>query len=81
VKHVTAPLHVGASFWVYFGLQTLLIAPVVLILCGAFFLLLERPCMDREWPSKFAQCWKSRLGLGAATPTVDHVIEETAANV
>lgn len=52
VKHFTAPLHVGQNFWVYFALQGAMGLPVVLLLCGAFFLLIERPCMDREWPRK-----------------------------
>src|ERR1700688_1508008 len=52
VKHFTAPLHVGHNFWVYFALQGAMGLPVVLVLCGAFFLLIERPCMDKEWPRK-----------------------------
>jgi peptidoglycan/LPS O-acetylase OafA/YrhL len=52
VKHVTAPLHIGENFWVYYCLQACMILPCVLICCGFFFLLIERPCMDREWPWK-----------------------------
>ncbi|HUM06695.1 MAG TPA: acyltransferase [Terriglobales bacterium] len=49
---LTRALHLGQNFWAYFGLQTMLIAPAVLLLCGGFFLLIERPCMDRYWPQK-----------------------------
>ncbi len=56
VKHVTAPLHFGQNFWAYYWLQASLILPFVLVLCGAFYLLVERPCMDREWPRKL---WRS----------------------
>jgi peptidoglycan/LPS O-acetylase OafA/YrhL len=52
VKHFAWPVHIGKNFWVYFALQGALCLPVVLVLCGAFFLLIERPCMDREWPRK-----------------------------
>jgi peptidoglycan/LPS O-acetylase OafA/YrhL len=52
VKHNTAPLHLGNNFWVYYVLQAGMIVPVVLFLCGAFFVLIERPCMDKEWPQK-----------------------------
>jgi peptidoglycan/LPS O-acetylase OafA/YrhL len=52
VKHLTAPLHFGQNFWVYYGLQCCLIVPSVVLFCGAFYLLIERPCMDREWPRK-----------------------------
>jgi peptidoglycan/LPS O-acetylase OafA/YrhL len=52
VKHFTAPLHIGQNFWVYFAVQGALGIPVMLLVCGSFFLLIERPCMDREWPRK-----------------------------
>jgi peptidoglycan/LPS O-acetylase OafA/YrhL len=52
VKHLTAPLHFGENFWFYYVLQSCLILPVVLLVCGIFFVLIERPCMDREWPRK-----------------------------
>jgi peptidoglycan/LPS O-acetylase OafA/YrhL len=52
VKHFTAPVHIGQNFWAYYALQGAVGLPVVLLLCSAFFLLVERPCMDREWPQK-----------------------------
>jgi peptidoglycan/LPS O-acetylase OafA/YrhL len=52
VAHLTRPWHIGQDFWMYFVLQGTLILPVVVITCGAYYLLIERPCMDREWPSK-----------------------------
>ncbi len=55
VKHLTAPLHIGQNFYAYYALQCCMILPVVLVFCGAFFLLIERPCMDREWPNKLWQ--------------------------
>ena len=53
VKHQTWQLHIGQNFWVYLALQTVLITAWVLLFCGSFFLLIERPCMDRDWPKKF----------------------------
>jgi peptidoglycan/LPS O-acetylase OafA/YrhL len=61
VKHFAAPLHLGSNFWVYYALQGALSLPVVLVLCGAFFLLIERPCMDREWPRKLWRYWQAPL--------------------
>jgi peptidoglycan/LPS O-acetylase OafA/YrhL len=52
VKHMTFRLHIGQNFWFYYSLQACMIVPVVLLLCGAFFVLIERPCMDKEWPQK-----------------------------
>lgn len=43
------------SEWGYaanFGLQFLLIIPMVLVVSAIFFALIERPCMDRDWPAK-----------------------------
>ena len=51
-KHFTWPVHIGQNFWVYYVVQAALSLPIVLLVCGAFFLLIERPCMDREWPRK-----------------------------
>lgn len=52
VSRVSKPVHIGHEFWAYYFLQAVLVLPVVLILCGVFFLLVERPCMDRDWPRK-----------------------------
>lgn len=54
--HATRSIHMGQSFWLYYFLQIVLIAPIVLGLCGTFFLLIERQCMDRYWPQKL---WRS----------------------
>jgi peptidoglycan/LPS O-acetylase OafA/YrhL len=52
VKHITAYWHVGSNFWVFFAMQCCLILPVVMLVCGTFFLIIERPCMDEKWPSR-----------------------------
>ena len=59
VKHNTAYWHIGNNFWVFFALQSALILPPVLLFCGAFFVFVERPCMDREWPKKLWQRWQT----------------------
>jgi peptidoglycan/LPS O-acetylase OafA/YrhL len=61
VKRLTASLHVGENFWAYYALQCFLILPVVLLFCGTFFLLVERPCMDREWPRKLWQHFQALM--------------------
>jgi peptidoglycan/LPS O-acetylase OafA/YrhL len=43
------------SEWGYaanFGIQFLVIIPVVLVASAVFFALIERPCMDKDWPTK-----------------------------
>jgi peptidoglycan/LPS O-acetylase OafA/YrhL len=63
-SRISKPIHMGQNFWAYYLLQALLVLPVVLIFCGAFFLLVERPCMDRDWPHKL----RNRLFVSAPTP-------------
>lgn len=52
VGRITKPWHLGQTFWIYYLLQAILIFPIVLIACGAYYLLIKRPCMDKEWPRK-----------------------------
>jgi peptidoglycan/LPS O-acetylase OafA/YrhL len=42
----------NAPFFVNYAIQLLLVAVPVVLLCVVFFLLVERPCMDPDWPSK-----------------------------
>jgi len=66
VCRASKPLHIGNSFWAYYSLQCVLVLPFVLIFCGIFFLLIERPCMDKNWPSKL---W-NHLFVPPPTPPV-----------
>jgi peptidoglycan/LPS O-acetylase OafA/YrhL len=70
VGRVTKPWHLGQNFWVYFLLQAILILPIVLITCGSYYRLIERPCMDKEWPSRL---WARLFG------TVDRTSHSAAA--
>ncbi len=65
VAKVSKPWHLGESLSAYLFLQACVILPVVLAVCGMYFLLIERPCMDRDWPRKA----KDRL-LALATSRV-----------
>jgi peptidoglycan/LPS O-acetylase OafA/YrhL len=40
-------------------LQLLLIVPLILLASAVFFVVIERPCMQRDWPRKLT----ARLGL------------------
>lgn len=40
------------SYAANLGVQALAILPVVLLVSAVFFALIERPCMDRDWPVK-----------------------------
>jgi peptidoglycan/LPS O-acetylase OafA/YrhL len=40
------------SFEANFLVQCLIVVPVVLALCAVYFLLIEKPCMQRDWPKR-----------------------------
>ena len=71
MRHITGSLHIRENFWLYLGLQTIFTVPAVLILCGAFFLLVERPCMDRLWPQKLWQFLQQRLHRRKIQPQIE----------
>lgn len=41
----------GYGYWVDFGLQFLVLFPIVMAVSSIFYLLIEKPCMDKSWPS------------------------------
>ena len=71
VCRVSKPVHIGHEFWAYYLLQAVLVLPVVLILCGVFFLLVERPCMDRDWPRKLWNRWFVSPPTHVASPLTE----------
>lgn len=48
-KFVLVP---GLGYAANFVLQMLIVIPIVLFVSGVFFVLIEKPCMDKEWPSR-----------------------------
>jgi peptidoglycan/LPS O-acetylase OafA/YrhL len=48
-RHLIVP---SASFPVNFLIQLVVLGMPILLLCTVYFLLIERPCMDPDWPSK-----------------------------
>ena len=56
----------NASFAVNYAIQLVVLGLPILLLCTGFYLLIEQPCMDPDWPSKL---WR-RLG-GRRNPEID----------
>ena len=54
-------LHLGAQggFTTHVLAQALLIVPVVLIVSAAFFVLIERPCMQKDWPQRLFEWFRA----------------------
>ena len=46
-------------------LQTLILLPAMLLVSSVFYLLVEKPCMDKHWPEKAFRWLKSRLPAGS----------------
>ena len=40
------------GYAVNYGIQLLVIMPIVLLISALYFALIERPCMDKDWPGK-----------------------------
>jgi len=43
----------GLPYWLHLSIQTLLVGAAILLICGLYFVLLEKPCMRRDWPQRF----------------------------
>lgn len=48
------------SFWQLWCAGMLLILPVILAVATVFFVLIERPCMDKHWPRKLLAWFRRR---------------------
>jgi peptidoglycan/LPS O-acetylase OafA/YrhL len=56
-----AAVHSG-EFFVNYAIQLSLLTIPVMAICVLFFLLVERPCMDPNWPSKLWHALTGRRG-------------------
>lgn len=77
LSRVSTKLSVGTSFGVNLGLQMLLLFPILLIVSAIGFLLIEKPCMDKDWPQKLWQ----RIRSFNLRPTSDHPISPISQKV
>ena len=41
-----------APYWAYLVIQLVLVGGVVVVVCGLYFILIEKPCMRRDWPQR-----------------------------
>lgn len=62
----TIRIHWGHSYLLNVALQASLLIPLILVVSGVFFVLVERPCMDPDWPTRLAAAFRGRR---ARTPT------------
>jgi len=48
----TRALAARYPYWTYLVMQCVLIGVPIIVICGVYFLLLEKPCMRRDWPQQ-----------------------------
>jgi peptidoglycan/LPS O-acetylase OafA/YrhL len=53
-------------YWAYFLVQLGLIGASILLVCGFYFVLLEKPCMSRNWPQRLWSRWPRKISEAAA---------------
>jgi peptidoglycan/LPS O-acetylase OafA/YrhL len=42
----------GSPYWIYLLIQLVLVGSCIVIICGLYFVTLEKPCMSRDWPRR-----------------------------
>jgi peptidoglycan/LPS O-acetylase OafA/YrhL len=52
VGRLTKGIAEGYPYWMYLLAQLPLIGASILVVCGFYFVLLEKPCMHRDWPRR-----------------------------
>jgi peptidoglycan/LPS O-acetylase OafA/YrhL len=69
----TARLGAARPYWIYFVLQCVLIGVPIIGICGLYFVLLEKPCMCRDWPQRLRNRWQAWFYAGRRAPEIDAV--------
>ncbi len=65
VGRFTKRITEGLPYWVHLLSQSILVGAAILLVCGLYFVLLEKPCMRRDWPQRL---WARVRSLVMATP-------------
>jgi peptidoglycan/LPS O-acetylase OafA/YrhL len=74
VGRLTKGIAEGSAYWLYLLVQLALLGASILVVCGLYFVVLEKPCMRPDWPR---QVWNYLQG--AIYPR-SRVTESTAAD-
>lgn len=52
IGRFTKQIAEGAPYWVFLLVQLVLVGAAILAVCGVYFVLIEKPCMRRDWPQR-----------------------------
>lgn len=61
IVQLTASVRTSVSYGLDLFLQLIICLPAVLIISGIFYLLVEKPCMNRHWPQQLTLWVRNRL--------------------
>jgi peptidoglycan/LPS O-acetylase OafA/YrhL len=61
VGRLTKGIAESWPYWAYFLVQLGLIGMAIVLVCGLYFVLLEKPCMRHNWPQRVWNCWLGRI--------------------
>jgi peptidoglycan/LPS O-acetylase OafA/YrhL len=64
---------------VYLLLQLVLVGTVIVVVCGMYFVVLEKPCMRRDWPQRLWEYARS-IGRGSAVILTDQTEASPSTN-
>jgi peptidoglycan/LPS O-acetylase OafA/YrhL len=68
VGHHSLPLAQHSTPLLHLMAQAVVILPLLLLVSSVYFVLIERPCMDRDWPRKLRQRLASLRHQGRESP-------------
>jgi peptidoglycan/LPS O-acetylase OafA/YrhL len=73
VGRLTRRLGEAAPYWIYLSVQFALVGASIVVICGAYFVAIEKPCMRRDWPRRLWDYGQrmvfARLRLGGSGAT------------
>lgn len=57
----TSKISLGLNYWVDLVIQFLILFPIVIFISAIFYLIIEKPCMDKNWFSKMKKKYNKLL--------------------
>ena len=52
VGRLTRRLGETTPYWIYLSVQLVLVGAAIVVICGVYFVTIEKPCMRRDWPQR-----------------------------
>jgi peptidoglycan/LPS O-acetylase OafA/YrhL len=69
VGRFTRRISEGSPYWIYLLVQLVVVGSSIVIICGVYFLILEKPCMSCDWPKRLWNHCQSVFEAKRPAPT------------